>query len=91
MTAAPEIDVLDAVPAPRDRECKIWRPDDSGEMEPCGRNAEVLFVYDSKIDGDENKPLNMIACRRCAPVRDNRNLSYTGDRNGSQAGDGDGE
>ena len=84
MTAAPDIDVLNAVPAPGDRECKIWRPDDSGEMEPCGRDAEVLFVYDSKIDGGETKPLNVIACRRCVPISDARDLSSSGGGDGGE-------
>jgi len=79
MTAdAPAPDVLDVVAAPDNRECKLWRPQESGEMAQCGREADVLFVYDSKLDDSATKPANAIACQLCAPTDGIRDLSSSG-------------
>lgn len=70
----PAPDVLDAAPAPDGRRCKLWRPDDSGEMMQCDRDAEVVFVYDGKLDDSETIPRNALACRQCAPTDELREL-----------------
>lgn len=71
-------EIFDVVDAPDGRDCDLYGPADQ-DPEPCGQDADFLFVYEASSRPDDDRRKNALACADCFTPPDDVDRTHGGD------------